>query len=689
MSNYIFKKQFSTSPYDNPIVVEDTTVSPHTFNDIMNFSESDPYPWFCFKVYNDKSYMVFFTWHDENQNKDYAEPIYYIQKGEQYNQIELKQLNPSFFDDVSVNEGGDNYTEFDVGAYFRYTTISDNNSTTNKIKITALEWEPLFELGSALDSLTGYYKFFVTTNINYLSNKDYYNEIHKLSNYKALNILKIKSLANLDKMSWFDTNYGVIENTDYAPGDEIVAFTDNNSSNSYNYYITLPNSQHNEVCLKTNWQGERYILEGCTISDYSVLKSIIYNNSKKNGITEAQAGTFLDDNILSTDNTIIPIGVDLVINLNGSTKLDYKTIYDFIDTYNNNWSNLQVSQAKPIKLDDYYDGGYYILQKGIVSDTMELVRLVKNSSNNITMNQAGNYIKLYCENQNLNTEKIVSNLPLICNSSLVSQKLNKSNFDQFKTAYKAYWSTIGANQKFPIKDIPSTLSNGCVLFYNFNLGYPTDEITTGAELTLGSYVSIDTAKVGKGLTTILANTDYGAVLDDYCPSINLQAMTISLWFKPPQTLTTLTCIAKNRLSNPFIHFYNGQIRCNVSINSESIAIIASNAYTSGVYTHIVVTIKRITGTDSYSCSAFSNGELLNTITVASDTSNDVYFEPYYIFGIDNTGSAMTTGKGGRGACIDEFGIWDRVLTDNEVAELYRAGNDGVSYPFQSYSSVQS
>lgn len=680
MSDYIFKKQYYQ---DNPFFIEDTTVTPHTFNDVIDFTnQDDPYPCFYFKVYNDKSYMVFFTWHDENQNKDYAEPIYYIQRGEQNNQIELKQLNPSFFDDVSVFEAGDNYTEFDVGAYFRYTTISDKGSSTDQIKLVALEWEPIFELGSAIDSLTGYYKFFVTTNINYLSKKDYYNEINTVSGYKALNILKIKSLANLDKMSWFATNYGVIENTDYTPGDEIVAFTDNNSSNSYNYYITLPNSQHNEVCLKEEWQGERYILEGCSVSSYSTLKNIIYNNSKKNGITEAQAGTFLDDNVLSTDNTIIPIGIDLIINSNGATKLDYKTIYDFIDTYNNNWSNLQVSQSKPIKLDDYYDGGYYILQKGIVSDMIELVKLVKNSSDNITMIKANNYIKLYCEDQNLNTKKIVSNMPLICNSSLVSQKLNKSNFDLFKTAYKAYWSLIGANQKFPIKDIPSTLVNDCLAFFSFNTNDLIDQTENGHDTyaLAASGSSIGTGKVGKGLTTTSVNNTYGAKGDPFFTSESV--WSVSFWGKNTTHTTYNTGIGKDYYS-PIISIRpgtspSGQIGLRSKTYASTTYIMTNSGLTRTEYNHIVITV------NDNVAKGYFNGVLEKTVTF-NETIGQLGIK--YLLGNDADGNNSLYAP--YGACIDEVGIWDRVLTDNEVAELYRAGNDGVSYPFQSYSPIQS
>ena len=687
--NYIIKTE------DLP--TEDTTTTPHSFNFYLDFSGDNIYDHqvvnLSYNFNDNKSYMMFLTWHDNNQVRDYAIPVYYRQQLDEGENIELNGID----DYTTVISTQDGTMVVGIG----YHTIDDTAGSdgTDKVKLVCMEWLPKYCLDYDYTAGIDLYEFYISNNTEYLQNSQLYSEFNDLSDGFLFHMtIRLNTIYNLTKFTYHNPTiyspYEIIELTgqEYDPNDEIVCEVTTCYDDEY---LTLDflDSTHNNVCLKKDWQGERYIIEQCTVSNYSAyLSSMIYQMNPT--ISMNDVNNYILDNTLSSDHNIIPIGLDLLVKNENSTviptNLDLTNIYSFINSYNNNWSNLNINQSKPIKLDDNYDGGYYILQKCILTSYNELVYLIQQASS-VTVGIANGYAKLYVDNDN--NKILKKDIPLICTSMKNPAKLTKNNFDKFKESFNNHWGSMGVTQKFPIKNIPSTLTTGLVNFFSFNL-YPNSTIIPSDNdplmlLDLGTDTSCKITKVSYGLKTETTNTDYGAIVEDDTIEVSMNAMTLAFWIKSTSS-TSRRFIGNKRKSNPWIHIYGTRLVCNLTTTTETNTTLASSAVSTSEYRHIVVTIQKIyrNSTYYYCANAYINGvkdsnEVLST--EGATASSDIPFSIKYIFGIDNSDSTSTGGQGGVGACLDEFGIWDRVLTDNEVAELYRAGNDGVSYPFQSYS----
>jgi len=145
--------------------------------------------------------------------------------------------------------------------------------------------------------------------------------------------------------------------------------------------------------------------------------------------------------------------------------------------------------------------------------------------------------------------------------------------------------------------------------------------------------------------------------------------SLSLWYKPTNTTGVQTLISKwsnntaGTQANDYIIYQSGTtVTYGVA---GSVTGQKTQAVAAGNWYHIV-----LTATSAGFCTLYKNAAAVSgTLTsLKSQTS----FDPVRLG--QNTVTNFYTGV------IDEVGIWRRVLTAQEVTDLYNSGN-GIQYPF--------
>ena len=157
-------------------------------------------------------------------------------------------------------------------------------------------------------------------------------------------------------------------------------------------------------------------------------------------------------------------------------------------------------------------------------------------------------------------------------------------------------------------------------------------------------------------------TDFGSPLTS---EVNF---SVSLWFKSTQTVKGQFLTHYSGGAGDWLQFYISQPTVgDISFNPSTGRIQIAGSWNDGDWHHVVGTYENgytetwidgiKEGTNDSSPHTFSSGD-------------------YLIFGA----YAAATGKQNYDGLLDEVGIWHKVLSDSEIAELYNSG-DGLTYPF--------
>jgi hypothetical protein len=136
---------------------------------------------------------------------------------------------------------------------------------------------------------------------------------------------------------------------------------------------------------------------------------------------------------------------------------------------------------------------------------------------------------------------------------------------------------------------------------------------------------------------------------------------------------------------------------NISRITDDLLIMANDAYTSRIFIGNNNNMKLETNTNGQEFSffnGFSTGTWYYVTLTRNDNTVKLYLNGRFVGSMTISGSdhlsVSQVGYKGRSfnGAIDELGIWNRALTDQDVAKLYNNGN-GLSYPFSTGISATS
>ena len=221
-------------------------------------------------------------------------------------------------------------------------------------------------------------------------------------------------------------------------------------------------------------------------------------------------------------------------------------------------------------------------------------------------------------------------------------------------------------------------------FASVTVGTTADSVSTNHGTIVGG-VTYATGIVGNAFT-FNGTTGYVSL-----PNNSLNSLTgdfsVSTWVNLT-SLTTRQCILSNYMTTGvsatdikgFRIYYGasatsniGGIRVDIGDGVNNVVTLLTNNYlTSNAWYHIAVTRKSSTGTNIY-----INGVLS---TSNSSTVNPAYTTAYPRLGVAQYDSNLFDWYISNGSKIDSTTIWNKVLTDDEITQLYNMGG-GIQYPF--------
>jgi hypothetical protein len=234
----------------------------------------------------------------------------------------------------------------------------------------------------------------------------------------------------------------------------------------------------------------------------------------------------------------------------------------------------------------------------------------------------------------------------------------------------------------------STLVNGLCAFYNFD-GNFNDSSGNGINLGTGGSCAYNYTTGVAG--TAIQFTNYGTCGSssgvvypyDIWNVYNGQSASFSIWFKYTQDI---------QFTGGCSYVFFGGVYSKFGFNVQpttiknQISYGISNVYqttdptlvTVGQWNHIVGTFNSSTN----ALKIYRNGTLINSVSGLSMNAPGQGWTGFAINGSNNqaANSTSTAGEYGIPIVFDATGLWNRVLSDSEIAALYNNGA-GLEYPF--------
>ena len=216
----------------------------------------------------------------------------------------------------------------------------------------------------------------------------------------------------------------------------------------------------------------------------------------------------------------------------------------------------------------------------------------------------------------------------------------------------------------------STLWNNLLAYYTGD-GTPNDALGN-YNGTLVNGTTYGTGKINQGFSFDGVN-DYVNLGDNF-DNDGTQAQSVSFWVKLINSTSNQLLVGKQNNAVPYngwsVTIYSSKIYYGFLNNVPSIAIATENTQvlTTGVWYHIVATYngsKNASGIKVYIDGSLGTQNILSD-TLGSNSSS--------ASGIKATISSRNGSILPTNGLIDEVGIWDRVLSESEVTELYNNGN---------------
>jgi hypothetical protein len=234
---------------------------------------------------------------------------------------------------------------------------------------------------------------------------------------------------------------------------------------------------------------------------------------------------------------------------------------------------------------------------------------------------------------------------------------------RYKQALLWYWL-----QQHRFKS-DNTLLNDIVAYWKLDETSSTRFDSVGSnDLTDNGSVGSATGKIGNAAS--FDGTNYLQASNSTFADFSTESFSISLWLDASSS-NTFAFNKRPGLSAPTREGYElllvgGDIRFRIQGNVLGYEFLPVYSPPAG-FAHIVVVVNRSTEKTQL----YGNGILQNDddISGMGSLSNSVAFSL-----ASRDGGALMTGL------IDEVGIWKRVLTPEEITDLYNSGS-GLTYPF--------
>lgn len=219
----------------------------------------------------------------------------------------------------------------------------------------------------------------------------------------------------------------------------------------------------------------------------------------------------------------------------------------------------------------------------------------------------------------------------------------------------------------------SGLKNGLVAFHNFpslNIGKSFDD---SKDLTFSSQTGYSLEKVSKSFNLVNFDSSY-LKYDNYLLSNGYSTdMSVSLFFR---INSGNTIVSYKTIFGMFADYLGGsEFRCSLNYNSDGTISFMRNGRTITVYLPNPSSINHFCCTISNTAAfVYFNGNL-----VYSTTYNPGLGQSYQGTGsYTRFASDLTWGQ--TKCSIGLFGLWNRILTQEEAKVLYNNGK-GLEYPF--------
>lgn len=230
--------------------------------------------------------------------------------------------------------------------------------------------------------------------------------------------------------------------------------------------------------------------------------------------------------------------------------------------------------------------------------------------------------------------------------------------------------------------IPSTLSNGLVSVYKAESN-TNDSLGTYNGTAQGG-LTYTTGKSGNGFNfnRTTAYVDMGDVMD-----VGTSSWTYSMWFNPTEIFFTSVLFSKTIAAGVrgrvFGYIDNYKLTFCFDADATNVIIVETPALTinnTNTWYHAVFMLDR-----SDKLKVYLNGSVV-TLTTINGTNNLTPYSatnyntnnPFRIGAYTNADNV--TPSSFYGGLLDEFNVWNRVLTPTEITELYRCGS-GSFYPY--------
>lgn len=218
------------------------------------------------------------------------------------------------------------------------------------------------------------------------------------------------------------------------------------------------------------------------------------------------------------------------------------------------------------------------------------------------------------------------------------------------------------------------LTDSLEVYWKMDEASGTREDSTAAnnDLTDNNTVGSATGIISLGADFVAANSEYLSTATELDAVFTSNAWSVSLWAKPDDVTSTYALISRDvALNRQFLFAINSAglyfERAGLPITNTSTGITTD-------FQHIVLT--------------YNGTNLVAYINTVQNDSDAMTALPSVDASIDlNIGRREFVGSNYyANAIIDEVGIWSKVLSSDEITELYNGGA-GFTYPFVAASAT--
>jgi hypothetical protein len=220
------------------------------------------------------------------------------------------------------------------------------------------------------------------------------------------------------------------------------------------------------------------------------------------------------------------------------------------------------------------------------------------------------------------------------------------------------------------------------LLTNLQAYWALDEASgTRADSHTGGHTLTDNNTTGSGTGKISLGADFDSIANEFLSladhadlSMGAISFSISLWAKIETKTSDMTLIHKgtntSALTEYHVFYDMSADRFAFTVGDGSVAntiqAVAAGSPSSGVWYHIIATHENGVGLRIRIDNQFQN--TVGHTTGSQDTAGSLEIGDF------SSGSTNFNGL------IDEVGVWKKLLSSVEIAQLYNSGN-GLAYPF--------